>query len=61
MNNNYFIGYILMRHEDIVALSVGAKKPWINGMEYYIDQFCVKESLQGNGVGSKFLSHLMKQ
>ena len=31
------------------------KKPWINGEEYYIDQFCVKPDLQRKGVGSRFL------
>ena len=31
------------------------KKPWINGMEYYIDKYCVKTELQGKGIGSYFL------
>ena len=39
----------------MIAISVGMKKPWINGMEYYIDQFCVKTDLQGKGIGSYFL------
>lgn len=30
-------------------------KPWINGMEYYIDQFGVKVDMQGQGIGSQFL------
>lgn len=54
-NNNYFLGYVLALEDDVIALSIGTKKPWINGMEYYIDQFCVKESFQGKGVGSEFL------
>lgn len=36
-------------------MSIGMKKPWINGAEYYIDQFCVRTDLQGKGVGSYFL------
>lgn len=32
------------------------KKPWIHGMEYYIDQFCVKVDWQGKGIGSLFLT-----
>ena len=41
INNNYFVGYILKEQEHIIAMSIGMKKPWISGMEYYIDQFCV--------------------
>ena len=53
--NNYFVGYTLKDSNCIVAISIGMKKPWIQGMEYYIDQFCVKHDLQGKGVGSEFL------
>lgn len=55
MNNNYFVGYVLKQQEEIIALSLGEKKPWINGLEYYIDQFCVSRELQGSGIGSYFL------
>lgn len=55
MASNYFVGYILKEQNNIIALSIGMKKPWINGMEYYIDQFCVKSELQGKGIGSQFL------
>lgn len=53
--NNYFVGYVLKDDDDVVALSIGSKKPWIKGMEYYIDQFCVKADMQGLGIGSQFL------
>lgn len=55
MNNNYFEGFILEDRGDIVAMSIGMKKPWLHGMEYYIDQFCVRSDLQGRGIGSCFL------
>ena len=55
MTNNYFVGYVLKEESSIIALSIGMKKPWINGMEYYIDQFCVSPRFQGKGVGSAFL------
>lgn len=58
MNDNYFIGYVVKDKEEIVALSMGAKKPWIHGMEYYIDQFCVSESHQGTGVGSRLMEYI---
>ncbi|UNK15890.1 GNAT family N-acetyltransferase [Paenibacillus sp. N3/727] len=55
MKNNYFIGYVLKIGDELVGLSLGAKKPYLKGMEYFIDQFCVCEKFQGQGVGSKFL------
>lgn len=61
MNNNYFVGYVLKEKDSIVALSIGMKKPWINGMEYYIDQFCVKVCMQGQGVGSLFMELIQEE
>lgn len=55
MNNNYFVGYVLKNKGNVIALSIGMIKPWIHGMEYYIDQFCVKLDMQGQGIGSQFL------
>ena len=55
MNNNYFLGYAAELDGKVVALSVGMKKPWIQGLEYYIDEFCVSFSMQGRGIGSWFI------
>lgn len=55
MRNNYFLGYIGLIDEKVVALSLGMKKPWIAGMEYYIDEFCISYDFQGKGIGSLFL------
>lgn len=52
INNNYFVGYVLKAQTQIIAMSIGMKKPWINGMEYYIDQFCVKTDVN-QGVPDK--------
>jgi len=49
------IGYVLKIENELVGLSLGAKKPCLKGMEYFIDQFCISEKFQGQGVGSKFL------
>lgn len=59
-NNNYFLGYVAIMDKKIIALSIGMKKPWINGMEYYIDEFCVSDLMQGQGVGSEFLKEIEK-
>lgn len=58
MGNNYFLGYIGVLGKEIVALSLGMKKPWIGGMEYYIDEFCIRYDFQGKGIGSLFLKHI---
>lgn len=57
-NNNYFVGYVAMLDDKIVALSMGMKKPWIKGMEYYIDQFCISYEMQGKGIGSWFIKEI---
>ena len=53
--HNSFVDYEQKEEASIIALRKKKKKPWINGMEYYIDQFCVKTDLQGKGIGSYFL------
>lgn len=60
LKNNYFLGYVGIVNEKIVALSIGMKKPWIEGIEYYIDEFCVSYSMQGQGIGSEFLRKIEK-
>lgn len=54
-DNNYFIGYAVVLNDKMVALSIGMKKPWIKGLEYYIDEFCVSYEMQGRGIGSWFV------
>ena len=61
MASNHCVGYVLQDQSDVIALSVGMKKPWINGMEYYIDQFCVQSDLQGKGAGSHFLKLIERE
>lgn len=56
--NNYLCGYVGILDEKIVALSIGMKKPWIKGMEYYIDELCVSYELQGKGFGSSFIKEI---
>lgn len=55
LRNNYFLGYALLENQRVVAISLGFKKPWIKGMEYYIDEFCVGIDNQSKGLGSEFL------
>ena len=54
--NNYFIGFIALFNGKIVAVSLGYKKPWIKGMEYYIDEFFVSPDYHRQGIGLKFMT-----
>jgi GNAT superfamily N-acetyltransferase len=47
--------YMVILDNKVIALCLGMKKPWIDGIEYYIDEFCVKYDLQGRGIGSWFI------
>lgn len=56
--DNYFLGYVLINDGKLIGLCLGAKKPWINGMEYYIDQFCIDPEYQGQNIGGLFLKEI---
>lgn len=56
MADNYFLGFSLERGGACAGLCFGARKPWLGGMEYWIDQFCVAEDFQRRGAGTLFLS-----
>lgn len=58
MKNNYYVGYTGLMDKKVIALSIGMKKPWISGMEYYIDEFCISYDYQGKGIGSSFLKNI---
>ena len=56
--NNYFLGYVILIDDKIEGLSLGMKKPWIQGLEYYIDEYCINHELQGKGLGSLFIKEI---
>ena len=40
---------------DMAALSMGHIRHWYEGIEYIIDELCVRTDCQGRGVGTAFL------
>jgi ribosomal protein S18 acetylase RimI-like enzyme len=58
--NNYFIGYMAIKDEMVVGVSLGFTKPWIKGLEYYIDEFFIDPDCQRQGIGSKLMSDIKK-
>jgi GNAT superfamily N-acetyltransferase len=59
--NNYFLGYLAMKDEKIVGVNVGFLKPWIKGMEYYIDDFFVVPEYHRQGIGSEFMAGIKNE
>jgi len=46
-----FLGFVGIESGRVIALCVGMRKPWLKGVEYYIDQFCVAPDFQCRGIG----------
>lgn len=55
------LGFVGLEGKRLVALCIGMRKPWLKGMEYYIDQFCVSPSCQHRGIGSRFLAEIERR
>lgn len=65
MDNNYFTAYVAVDEDKLVGASIGFKKPWMRGFEYYIDEFFISPDYQGQGIGRQFMeaikADLLKQ
>ena len=53
-----FLEFVGLEGGRIIALCAGMRKPWLKGVEYYIDQFCVAPEYQGQGIGSRFFAEI---
>lgn len=56
-----FLGFVGIESGRVIALCVGMRKPWLKGVEYYIDQFCVAPDFQCRGIGSLFLAGIERR
>lgn len=56
--NNYSLAYVLADGDTVIGASFGFTKPWIAGMEYYIDEFYLQPDRQGQGLGTRFMQHI---
>lgn len=54
--NSLSLGVLV--HQELVGIALGRLKHWFDGIEYCIDDFCIRTSWQGEGIGSKFLSYI---
>lgn len=51
MANNYFTAYVAEQDGRLLGASIGFMKPYIRGMEYYIDEYFIDPDSQGQGIG----------
>lgn len=56
-----FLGFVGIESGRVIALCVGMRKPWLKGVEYYIDQFCVAPDFQRRGIGRLFLAGIERR
>ena len=61
MENPAFIGYVAEMGGKILAVCIGMSKPWMKGIEYYLDLLCVDWRWQGKGIGSLFLEKVQQE
>lgn len=61
LDNNYFRGYVAKADQSIVAACIGFKKPWNQGVEYYIDEFFLHPDFQRKNIGSQFMQYIEQQ
>ncbi|KIR02881.1 Acetyltransferase [Lachnospiraceae bacterium TWA4] len=46
--------------EELIGLAMGSKRHWWTGIEYFMEEFCIKTSMQGQGIGREFLQIIEK-
>ena len=59
--NNYFIGFVAQKNNKVAGVSLGFQKPWIKGIEYYIDEFFVDVDLHRQGIGTTFMAKIKEE
>lgn len=57
-NNNSLTFVIKDEKGHIIAGALGYTFRWWQGSDYYIKEFFVKESVQGQGIGSRFIEEI---
>ena len=59
IGNRNSLVFGLFKEEKMVGISLGRILHWYAGTQYYIDEFCIKTSLQGAGLGTQFLDMII--
>lgn len=55
MDNKNSLALGMFDGDNLIALALGRLKHWFYGIEYCIDDLCVKNEFQGRGAGSELI------
>ncbi len=55
IGNRNSLAYGLFENNELLGLALGNIKHWYTGTEFFVEEFCVKTELQGQGLGTEFL------
>ena len=60
MEQTNSLSFGLFEENELIGISLGVLKHWFSGMEYKIEELCIKTDKQGKGAGSFFLAQIEK-
>lgn len=55
IGNRNSLAFGLFEGEQLHGLALGNIKHWYTGTEFFVEEFCVKTEMQGQGLGTEFL------
>ena len=55
IGNRNSLAFGLFEGEKLLGLALGNIKHWYTGTEFFVEEFCVKTEMQGQGLGTEFL------
>lgn len=55
IGNRNSLAYGLYENNELLGLALGNIKHWYTGTEFFVEEFCVKTEMQGQGLGTEFL------
>ena len=58
MFNPVFEGFMVCEGDRVVAVCLGHRRSWWMGKELFIDEFCVDNEIQGNGIGTMLINFM---
>jgi GNAT superfamily N-acetyltransferase len=58
--NPAFQGFVVFEGPQMVAVCLGHRRSWWKGKEFFVDEFFVKNNIQGNGIGTRTLDVIKK-
>ena len=58
IDNKNSLSFGIYEGNELVGIALGRMKHWFDGIEYCIDDFCIKTSRQGQGFGSKLIAYI---